>query len=160
MIFIFDIDQASKLNKIFSDGWIVSEASIMEGSVSVLVNEIYISFVPQKLEYWYSNISPLIWLLDIEKGPCLYLCQHTIKTISLFPNAAARCNGVSSPIFVVWTLAPRLINISTIFVWPPLAAQCNGENWWSSLKRLSKGITLTVMFHNTIWLNTFKYNNK
>ena len=96
-------------------------------------------------------------------GLCLYLCQHTIKTISLFPNAAARCNGVSSPIFVVWTLAPRLINISTIFVWPPLAAQCNGENWWSSLKCLSKGITLTVMFHHTIqyhlWLNSFKYND-
>ena len=54
--------------------------------------------------------------------------------MSLFPKAAARCNGVSSPIFVVWTRAPRLINISTIFVWPPLAAQCNGENWWSSLK--------------------------
>ena len=58
----------------------------------------------------------------------------TISTMSLFPNAAAKCKGVSSPIFVVWTRAPRLISISTIFVWPPLAAQCNGENWWSSLK--------------------------
>ena len=52
----------------------------------------------------------------------------TIKTISLFPCAADRCSGVSSPIFVVWTRAPRLISISTIFVCPPFAAQCNGEN--------------------------------
>ena len=58
--------------------------------------------------------------------------------MSLFPNAAAKCKGVSSPIFVVWTRAPRLISISTIFVWPPLAAQCNGENWWSSLKEILK----------------------
>jgi len=68
----------------------------------------------------------------------------TISTMSLFPNAAAKCKGVSSPIFVVWTRAPRLISISTIFVWPPLAAQCNGENWWSSLKYWKYGIDIIL----------------
>ena len=70
--------------------------------------------------------------------------NNTISTMSLFPNAAAKCKGVSSPIFVVWTRAPRLISISTIFVWPPLAAQCNGENWWSSLKYWKYGIDMII----------------
>ena len=59
---------------------------------------------------------------------------RSIPTMSLFPCAAARCSGVSSPMFVVWTRAPRPISISTILVWPPFDAQCKGENWWSSLK--------------------------
>ncbi len=54
-------------------------------------------------------------------------------TMSLLPCAAARWSGVSSPMLVVWTRAPRDKSISTILVCPPLAAQCNGENWWSSL---------------------------
>jgi hypothetical protein len=55
--------------------------------------------------------------------------------MSLCPCAAERWSGVSSPMLVVCTLAPREISISTILVWPPLAAQCSGENWWSSLKK-------------------------
>lgn len=58
----------------------------------------------------------------------------TMCTISLCPCAAARCNAVSSPIFVAFILAPRKISISTMFALPSFADQCRGLNPWSSLK--------------------------
>lgn len=57
------------------------------------------------------------------------------NTISMWPWAAARWSGMSSPIFVALTRAPRAKNISTNFVWPSLAHQCSGLKPWSSLKK-------------------------
>ncbi len=82
--------------------------------------------------------------------------------MSLFPCAEARCRGVSSPMLVAWTRAPRWINISTILVWPPLAAQWRGENWWSSLitkvfrwffnnKADHRGFSITYFEHISLW---------
>lgn len=59
----------------------------------------------------------------------------TICTISRCPWAAAKCKGVSSPLFVAFTRAPLLSNISTILTFPFLDAQCKGLNPWSSLKQ-------------------------
>ena len=54
-------------------------------------------------------------------------------TISRWPCAVAKCNGVSSPMFVAFTLTPRWMSRVTKFRWPSLAAQCKGLKPWSSL---------------------------
>lgn len=68
------------------------------------------------------------------------------NTISMWPWAAARWSGMSSPIFVALTRAPRAKNISTNFVWPSLAHQCSGLKPWSSLKKV-KQVTPLNYFH-------------
>lgn len=60
----------------------------------------------------------------------------TIWTISLWPWAAPRCRGVSSPRLVALIRAPLCISSSTILKCPSLAAQCNGLKPWSSLQKV------------------------
>lgn len=60
----------------------------------------------------------------------------TIWTISLWPWAAPRCRGVSSPRLVALIRAPLCISSSTILKCPSLAAQCNGLKPWSSLQQV------------------------
>ena len=49
--FVLNINQGTKLNKIFCDGRIISKTCIMKSGVSVFINKINISLVPQKLEF-------------------------------------------------------------------------------------------------------------
>lgn len=59
--------------------------------------------------------------------------KPTNCTTSKCPWAAAKCSGMSSPILVAFTRAPRERNISTSLRCPSLAHQCSGLNPWSSL---------------------------
>ena len=59
--------------------------------------------------------------------------RNTFWRISRCPWLAARWSGVSSPILVCVTRAPRDNNMSTILPWPSFAAQWRRLNPWSSL---------------------------
>lgn len=80
--------------------------------------------------------------------------------MSKWPWAAARCNGISSPILVELTRAPRCKSISTNLVWPFIDTQCNKLNPCSSLHDEKKTqVNWIIFFFSQIQMNNGRKKN-
>lgn len=97
-------DQSAGPDEVLGDVGVAPEAGVVEGGVTVLVNKVHICLMPEKLKNGWVIISR-----------CRVTSALTVCTTSRCPCAAPRCRGVSSPMLVVCTRAPRPINISRIF---------------------------------------------
>ena len=124
LVLVLDGDQRPRVDQLLGDVCVAPEAGVVQRRVAVLVHEVHVRLLSQQLE----NNRFKIYFISLK------IFQPTVCTTSRCPCAAPRCSGVSSPMLVVWTRAPRPSSSSRILRWPPLAAQCSGENWWSSLQ--------------------------
>lgn len=129
------------------------EAGVVEWRVSVLVDCVGVCFALDELAFsmkknlladWHSELQlknkkhqlKRILKPSTIKQHRVYL--HTLATMSLCPWLAARCKGVSSPLFITLIRAPLMMSMSTTPLLPSLHAQWRGLKPWSSLNHREK----------------------